>query len=81
MLLLLQLIAYMLAYNDTDLCQVCETPLVQNPHVAAHAKKKKKNRRFILVDWSSEKMIRGLPKNSFVSGTYIQVCINDALYI
>ena len=36
MLLLLQLAAYMLAYNDADQCQVCQTPLIQNPGVPWH---------------------------------------------
>ena len=49
MLLLLELVAYMLAYNDTDQCRVCQISLLQNPRVPWHKLLKKKTRRTILL--------------------------------
>ena len=73
MLLLLQLVAYMLAYNDTDHCQVCQTPVIQNPRVPWH--QLLNNATYYFSGLKFRGMIWVLPKHSFVSGPYIQVCI------
>ena len=75
MLLLLESIAYMLAYNDTDQCQVCQTPLIQNPRVPwRHLLK---NTTYYFFGLKYRDTMQVLPNNSFVSGTYIQVCNDD----
>ena len=73
MLLLLQLAACILAYNDTDQCQVCQTPLTQNPRVPWH--NLLKNTTYYFSGLKLRGMIQNLPNHSFVSGPYIQVCI------
>ena len=79
MLFLLQLAAYMLAYDDTDQideCNVCQTPLMQNPHVPWHHLLK--NTTHYFGGLKCRKMIRVLPSNSFVSGNNIQVCVGKS---
>ena len=78
MLLLLQLVAYMLAYNDTDHCQVCQTPLIQNPRVPWH--RLINNTTYYFSGLKFRSMIWVLPKHSFVSGPYIQVCIGKSYH-
>ena len=68
MLLLLQLVAYMLAYNDTDHCQVCQTPVIQNPRVPWH--RLINNTTYYFSGLKFRSMIWVLPKHSFVSGPY-----------
>ena len=78
-MILLKLVAYILAYDDTDLCQVCQTPVIQNPRVPW--KHLLNNSTYYFSGKKFRTMIRGrLPNNSFVSGTYVQVCIRDLYY-
>ena len=76
MLLLLQLVAYMLAYNDTDHCQVCQTPLIQNPRVPWH--RLINNTTYYFSGLKFRSMIWVLPKHSFVAGPFIQVFIGKS---
>ena len=73
MFLLLTLVVDMLAYNDTDLCQVCQAPLKQNPRIPW--KHLLKNSTYYFSGLKFRHMIRVLPSNSFVSGPYVQVCM------
>ena len=75
MLLLLNIVAHMFSYNDTDQCHVCQTPLIQNPRVPwQHLLT---NTTYVFSGLRFVKKIRVLPNNSFVAGTYIQVCIQS----
>ena len=75
---LLQLAAYMLAYDNPaqiDECNVCQTPLIQNPDAPWHHSLKNTTNYFDGLKY--RKMIRVLPSNSFASGNNIQVCIGE----
>ena len=79
MLLLLELVAYLLAYTDTDQCQVCQTPLIQHPRVPWRHLLTNTTKHFNGSKYRN--MVRVLPNHSFVSGTHIQVCIGHSTYI
>ena len=76
MLLLLELVAYMLAYNDTDQSPVCRGSLIQNRRVPWH--QLLKNTTYYFSASNYRHILRFLPNNSFASAPYIQVCISDS---
>ena len=79
MFFLLELFAYLLAYTDTDQCQVCQTPLIQYPRVPWQHLLTNTTKYFSGLKYRN--MVRVLPNNSFVSGSYIQVCIGNFTHI
>ena len=79
MLLLLELAGYLLANSDTDQCQDCQTPLIQTRYVPWHHLLK--NTTYYFSGIKFKKMIRVLPNNSFVSGSYIQARISNLSHI
>ena len=76
MLLLLELVAHMLAYNDTDQCPVCRRLLIQNRRVPWHQLLKNTTYNFSASNYRH--ILRVMPNNSFASAPYIQVCISDS---
>ena len=69
LLLLLQLTAF----TDTDQCHMCSTPMVQNDIVPW--RNLLNNTMHYFLGSPFRNMIQFLPKNSFVAGPSIQVCI------
>ena len=78
MLLFLELVAYLLAYTDTDQCAVCQTPLIQHPTVPWQHLLTSTTKFFRGSEHRN--MIRVLPNNSFVPGSHIQVCIGNSTH-
>ena len=78
MLFLFNFVEHVLTSTDDYQCQGCQTPLIQNRQVPWwHLLK---TRPIIFFGLMYRGMIQILPKNSFVAGPSIQVCVRDSRY-
>ena len=79
MFLLLTIVVDILAYNNTDLCQVCQAPLLQNPRILW--KHLLNNSTYYLVAWSSDvwsEFCQAIPSSQVLM--YRFVCLSELMY-